>query len=500
MPNEAAVPIRGFSGLNLREPAGLISDNELSNCENYDLGRAGELVKRKGFTTIAGQTAMGINNIRLLGHFKTATYSQLLAVANSNFYYSNDGITWTLNNNAGSPWGDIRYGVQYNDTFALVRANSTVLTWNGTAMTAVSGSPSGTWCIIHKERLFVANTTASGNLRNRLYFSGVADLTSWPGTNFIDIRPGDGDYIVGGEIIEDILVLFKSMSSWTLAVRGTPANWVRRNLDQEIGCTSPYSIKQIEGIIYFVGPKGIYRTDSNVIREIAPGLNNLFEGRVVTPAEANLDSAALWEDKYIVSVQLKYGLDLTWTQAASYTWGNWGGQSGLAAWSSTVNRIFVYHLKQKGWTEYVVATDWKPWTFIEVRTQNPNYGLYVGNISVNGKVYRFGNTVYQDDGSNYSARFSTKEFDFDHADKIKRVKWLSVEQTGAGVVSYSSTVDGTDYPSNITGVSTRRAYKIPGPGYCRTFKFNGTVATENPHTFFGSVAHIHRKGSLVGAK
>lgn len=374
---ELPIDIKGFKGINLREDAGMVQDDELSECVNFDIGRAGELRKRTGFEVLHTGATLGANSVKLIGHFVTDTYSQIIIQAGGNLYWTTDFNTFTL---IGAY--TVSFGVQYSNKFYMVREAGTILEWTGAAIAAITGSPNGSFCLVYRDRLFVLSSSAAGSLNSRLYFSKVADFsaTGWPATNFVDVRPGDGDFLTCLAVIHDVLLVFKSRTTWALYVQGLPENWILRNINPAIGCISKYTPREIEGFLFFVGPQGVYKTDGNIFEDISSNIFPLFRDRIINLTTANLDTAAWFDDRYIL----------------------------LLKPDASTSRYMVYHLRTGGWTEWVPSGNVTPAYFVEVYTASPAKGLYCGDLASTGKIFKYGGSGYTDAGVNYESRFITK--------------------------------------------------------------------------------------------
>lgn len=468
---DSQVTLQGFTGVNLEQNPRFIGDTELSECVNFDLERGGELTKRKGFEQISSGATLGSNPVEILGHYLTSTHSQIIVKAGSNVYYSNDGISFTLLGN----YSDASFGVQYNSLFYIIRSGATIIEWNGTAASDITGSPSGTFAIIHKERMFVLNSVASGSLNSRYYFSlpGNVASTGWVGTNFIDVQPGDGDFLVAMVILQDLLILFKGKTTWALYTQGTTSDWQQRNLSYEVGCISKYSIQLAQDSIYFSGESSIYRTDGASFEKISTPINSVIEDRIVNLTTINKDSFAYWEDKLIC----------------------------LIAPDSSTRRYFVYHFKSEGWTEWSFAGGIIPSTFLEIRTNTPQQGLYAGDLASNGKLLRLGADVFTDLGSNYTCSIRTKQYAFDSPNNMKRGKWLGLEMMGSVTFNYAHEVDGAVVKSGsaISELTTRQI-KIPGPGYFRTWLFDFDMTSGSQFVMFGMTMQSSAKRTVIKAR
>jgi hypothetical protein len=392
--------IQKWSGLNLREDPGVIQEHELQLCTNFNLGRSGELIKRTGFEKI-NTANLGPNSIKLLGHYYTATYSQILAKIGTSLYYSTDGVTWNLIGTVGQ--FNVEFGIQYVDKFIMVRKGGTILVWTGTGTpTAVTGSPGGDFCIIHKERLFVFDSTGTGQPNYRVYFSALTasgvpvtpdQATAWVSTNTFDVNAGDGDFLVGAAIVHDLLIIFKSRTSWGMYVQGaSSADWVLRSLNKTIGCVSKYSIRVIEDLCYFVSAVNVFRTDGTSFKSISDPLLPVLKDRVVNLSNANIDSAFFWNDIYFVMVRP----------------------------TTNTYRYFAFHLRINAWTEWVLSGNVSPNTFLEIRQAAPQSGVYCADINLVGNMYRYGLNVYTDSGVAYDSIIQTKDDDFELPSTMKR--------------------------------------------------------------------------------
>ena len=468
---EAVIDIARFTGINLREDPGIIDDHELVSCVNFNVGRGGELIKRTGFEKM-NTANLGVNSVKLLGYYTTATNTQILANIGGSLYYSINAISWTLIGTPGQY--NVQYGVQYLDKFYMVRRGTTMLEWNGAAISAVAGSPGGDFCIIHKERIWILDSVGTGQPNYRIYFSNVLAPTDWgAGSGSIDINAGDGDFLVGAAIVHDLLVVFKSKSTWGIYVQGTSkTDWITRNLNKVIGCVSKYSIRVIEDLIYFVGATNVYRTDGTSFKSISDAILPVLSNRVVNLTNTNVDAAFFWGDIYLVMVMPTPG----------------------------VYRYFAFNIRADGWTEWIMSGGIFPTSFLEIQAAVPGSGVYAGEIQPVGDVYRYGNNVFTDIGFSYDCIMQTKDFDLQSRADIKRGKWLALDAIGAASVTLTHHVNGTaQAPIGINTDAPSRTRKAVGPGFFRTWSLKMTVTTSVAFQFFGLSIYLHKKRSQIGA-
>lgn len=507
MGTETPVDIRGWTGLNIREEPGLIGDRELSICKDFDLGMAGELNRRPGFellhaepsssitwSSLSGNTwsseststwifgsVFGNNPSKMLYFFKTASLGQLIASNGTDVFFSVDGMTWHIC--SGGPWSHVQHAVQYSDKLYLVRDNNTVLQWDGTTMTALIGSPSGTFCAVFKDRLFVINSLST-TLGSRLFFSAIADFTSWLSTNTLDVNPGDGDFLVASTIIYDVLYLFKTRSTWSLYIRGLPTDWTLRVSNTRIGCVAKDTIRSIEGKTFFLGTRGVYHTDgytyTNISQPIALDLRNT----VISSSILNIAAAAWWDDKYIIFLPIfQPNVSVTWASLSTKSWDSQTSNNWLFPSNEQGFFVYTFHLLVNGWTEYrdILSASAMPGSMVEVYTDSPIRGLYCGDHQNLGRIFRYGSGAMTDNGHQFSSVFQTKEFDYSEVDRAKRSKLVEIESTGQGSASYINIPDTITQPAQAIATIPRRAsYKIAGAGYFRVWKLWGSVTALGP--------------------
>jgi hypothetical protein len=435
------------------------------------LGRAGELNKRTGFEQLNNGSTLGPNPVKLIGHYYSGAYSQIIARIGTNIYYSNDGINWTSIGTYA-----VEFGIQYADTFYMVRKGGTVLAWTGTGTpTSITGSPGGDFCIVHKERLFVLDSSGTGQPNSRMYFSRAGDVTAtgWISTNFNDYNTGDGDFLTCGIIVHDLLVVFKTRTTWGLYVQGTSSgDWVIRSLNPRIGCVSKYTPKNIDGIIHFVAATGIYRTDGTSFKCISDSLLPVLKDRVVNITNANIDQAVYWNDIYLVMVQPQ----------------------------PNVIKYYAYYLKMDGWTEWQIAGGYFPAYFLEIRAATPVPGVYAGDFNPTGNSFRYGKNIYTDINLPYPSSIQTKDFDFGLDGANKRGRWMIMDTKGAATLNSTHVVNSVDAATySVTSDVLSKVQKTSGPGYFRTWSYKLSVISSNAFSLFGIVLYYQRKGKVIGA-
>lgn len=246
-------------GLNTASDPALVQDTELIDCLNLELDIDGSLVSRPAIQV----TFQGAQNERLL-IFGSVVFSGTLYL-----FATRAGGTY-VSSNAGSSWSALAPGGArecktmevYNNTVWLPATPSSAnggMSWtpSGGAV-AQAAMPRGEKCVVHKNRLYICpGNTATAN-ESRLSFSQSADFTTWPGTNFIDVQPGDGDTLNNVAVYQDNLLLFKGESTHILAYDLDPVDAILREINPVVGSTGSFGVVQYENTIYSMHRNKVY--------------------------------------------------------------------------------------------------------------------------------------------------------------------------------------------------------------------------------------------------
>jgi hypothetical protein len=133
------------------------------------------------------------------------------------------------------------------------------ISWTvGGGAVARAGLPRAAKCVIHKNRLYtVPGETATSNA-SRLSFSNAADPSTFGGSNFIDVQPGDGDTLNNLAVYQDNLLLFKGESTHVLAYDLDPVDAILREINPVVGSTGSQGIVQYENTVYSMHRNKVY--------------------------------------------------------------------------------------------------------------------------------------------------------------------------------------------------------------------------------------------------
>lgn len=247
-------------GLNTGSDPVLVQDSELTDCLNLELDTDGSLVSRPAIQ-VAFQ---GATNQRFLVIGSVVFSGTLYLFGTQNgktFMSSNSGSSWTELNPGGLS-RECKTMEIYANTVWLpatpTSANGGISWTPGGGAVAVAAMPRAAKCLVHKNRLYLCPGDTATSNESRLYFSQSADFTTWPGGNFIDVQPGDGDTLNNIIVYQDNLLIFKGESTHVLAYDLDPVDAILREINPVVGSTGSLGVVQYENTSYTLHRNKVY--------------------------------------------------------------------------------------------------------------------------------------------------------------------------------------------------------------------------------------------------
>ena len=259
--NTTDIRLGPFSGgLNTLSDPTSLDDIELVDVINFDTDLDGSLIQRPPITSSTpASLATASSRMFLLGYAVFGAANFLTGSTDNGFWYLSSGV-WTLAKANVKSY----VGVQYRDAAAndklwvIATSDSANVggNWSQTlGWTDVATVPRGTCAVGHKERLFVAGDTAKPN---RLYFSDAAKFADFPGANFVDINPGDGQSIIDVVVYNDNLMIFKNDSTYVLSYDTAPNQAVVRKVSGTVGASTRKCVLLYENNLYVYHEGNVY--------------------------------------------------------------------------------------------------------------------------------------------------------------------------------------------------------------------------------------------------
>lgn len=442
-------PIDFSGGLNTSSAKGEIDRTEASLLRNWDITYKNQLVRREGLTKKGDTLTHEIDSLN--AYTRGTAGKDLLLIEGGVLRYLNSN-TWTALDNGFTSGTKTDMAVcPINSKIYISNQTDYQHSWDRGATTYNScltdlgtNIPHGNRIRWHKNHMFTINnvTVAGVTYPNRLYWSDFGNPDAWTiATNFIDV-PGEGRTITMCDL-GNSLVLFKERaiqflqgygnSDW--AITATSSNVA--NLDEAVGCISPYGCTRVGNEVWFIDNDGvirrIYQTDFDAFRK------NIISSKI----DGTLQG--------LNKVQLAKAIAYTWNDKVYFSVPNGS--------SSTNNLVLVFDIKAsnrtggEAWTTY---TGWSPSAMCAYPTSTVT-DLYIGDI--NGKVYLHDGN--DDDGTAIDSRWDGKQDDFDYPDRYKRLKWgyISADNQGDIDIGIYASVDGAPFANlstfNLQGTGSK---------------------------------------------
>lgn len=331
-------------GINRYSDQSAIADDELVDCVNFDIDLDGSLKSRPPWKLQVGgnNIAVGVPTAPNSNQFilMTGTYegirfiifkSEHSGTATTYIYYldgPNAGLVVNIPG-TGDPVAAVRYN---NDIYLIPNAHPSGPISTGWKyvlstgiVTNIANMPRGYSAAVYKDRLWICGRKNEG-FNSRLYFSEVGDFTNWPGSNFFDINPGDGDTLYDLAVYQDNLILFKDSATYVLSYDTGPAQAVLQTINTDIGVTGPFSVVAYENSIFVLKYNEVYEM-------------------------VNYDYTR-------VSVKIPFEYDPSFpgnagdTPGQQWLYSRWLRRCGDRLVARFWNRLYVYHLRLRSWTRW----------------------------------------------------------------------------------------------------------------------------------------------------
>lgn len=306
LPTQAKAELEGsafrdFSGgLNDNADPSSIAKNESPDLLNVVIDDpVGSLSPRNGFIQ-CGKTPSG-NPATVLYNYQKSNGTQRLIVSdNSSFWQTGDCVTFTpimtgLSASALPTMKTVR------DLLWVVNRSTFPFTWDGSTFTLLDtragtpnpGPPIGAYIEFWKERVWIARTQGNASL---LAFSALTDTAgndiapstgsaSWPANNQLFVDRDGGCPIYGIKAFRDNLYVFKGECGIFRIVFNNDLDVAIVKTLATVGTRFHYSVVELDNLIYFVGPDGIYAFDGDQSVRLTDKMVNKFYS-ILQPSSA----------------------------------------------------------------------------------------------------------------------------------------------------------------------------------------------------------------------
>lgn len=290
-------------------------------------------------------------------------------------------------------------GIQYFKKYYVYGAPGTTdvagnfdesFTWTQAALPGGQASS----CAIYNERLFATPGVKATDNKSRLYFSAIADPTSFTGTDYIDIEPGNGESLVYLSPLTNNLLLFKEHSTYRLSFSSSILKVQISSISGTIGCP-----RENCAVVY--GNNSVYVLHDNSVYE----LYNFNYTKISSGLRFEAKSAPGMKDPEKPSLTL----------------------SRDRLFIRYYNDLYVYSLLSGKWSSWQSTK-----LFREVLQVDGPDGDITFSASINSdrlnEIYKFTNNRVTgvDTEETFTCKITTKTYDFDVSHVFKVMFWWGI--------------------------------------------------------------------------
>jgi hypothetical protein len=428
------IPIANFyGGLNTRDLASELRDDEIPDALNVTLDERGAPTKRLGYER-RYSTAIAASRVSNLFHW--ATRGHIVSQIGTTMHLNNGAAfhTWTTSDRCGM--------CEFNDTLVMIHPVDGVRSYDGTTVSAApANSPKGDTCATWQGKVWLA-----GNPDNpsRVTYSAIAALT-FTTTSWVDLKEKDSSKVtcLAGAAGLDVsgrpgLLAFKADSAYRIYDSSTGAY---NTIDASVGCGSNIGAISAYGRTYTISTRGIYFTNGiDPMVEASAKIENYFNPTIINQTRADLYAAGRYQDRLWFSVpaagetENSIAIELHPLSAGSGQGAGWiMVHTNAASCYASLGRA---------------ATD-----------------LVMGSPSANGLIFNSHKTG-SDDGAQIASVFQTRWLEPNYGNKVRIRRLRFVGSGSFAAALYKDYEAGQSLPSvNVAITFGGPTYDDPGSVY-----------------------------------
>ncbi|PWU05320.1 MAG: hypothetical protein C5B43_03480 [Verrucomicrobia bacterium] len=412
------------------------SDNKISKV--FGSSTIAASIASQNFNGLAAFEKVSSSNKWLVVSINGASNAQLYqwsgsgnftAIGSANLT-NNQPINWAVAN-------DILYG--FNGT--------EVVSWDGTTVTKNPSSvPNGFYAEWFHNYLFVAKTSANPN---RVFWSNLGDPTTFNGSNFVDINPGDSDQIMGlvGFPGQDELLVFKRNTIWSITGwSGTTFSTTTintQNTNNRIfgyGTVSPFSIVPVGSEVFWfsmLGAAPVIRSLKRTSQGITLGAGVISDQIKGTMAGINTNQLAL----------IAGGFD------GRYVY--WAVPTGSSTTNNQIIALDTWEIQSgKGIYPFITMSNKNAQNFATSTIPGFSQIYFTDATASTGLVYKFDTSVFTDNGTNVTMDVRTKDYASSGSNKTKwKYGYVTYDTGSAASVAVNARIDRATGFTNQKNIS-----------------------------------------------
>lgn len=432
------VELEDFSG-GLNTATGPLDGRYALDCLNVTYGRA--VSTRAGYGAF---TSSANAYDYVFGWQKTDGTKQLLAGRGTTTEaFNTSGTSVTTEAKSAAVTGAAAFAAPGSEYVYLANGTDTVYRWDGTTFTAPGAAmPKAKYlCVTPWDNRLVAcgyGTGAYGPAGAtvnpaHVHFSDERNPEAWTAANNVQVKPGDGEQIMGCVTWRDYVFVFKETKFFVFTEPTTNSSTAVTTFHRrEVTGQGPISADAItvtpQGI-YFLNRTGVYFTSGADATRVSGDIDALFgdvvpkfcSSGIVNQAHITKASATYYRERVYFAVPMDGG--------------------------TTCNRVLVFDPKYSWWSIFDIPAAhmcvWRPGDSNELM-----FALASGN-----KVYRHRESEDDDNGTAINSFSRTAWIDVGAERKLWRATvWGAGQLTVTGSVDYDPSVgSGTGY--DLTGTT-----------------------------------------------
>lgn len=270
-------------GMDSYHAANKIPDNAATYIQNFNSDTGDLATERNGYvrrdSTILGN-ATGSPAYGLWQFLDSSGNDWIITYSSRTFYKNTAGGTPTA-------FGLIATTDQIPDAaknlglICFVNGTDSMWCFNGTSTGTVAGAPLGKRIVAWRTRFAIGNI---GSAQSTIRFSADGSSSTWTlgglATDPFAAQIGganDGEYIrcLTGSYL-DSMIIGRKYDSW--AIDGTDqSDYVIRNISQQVGCTEPRTVKEVDGELVWLSARGLEAMNGRAIRSISEPVRNITD-------------------------------------------------------------------------------------------------------------------------------------------------------------------------------------------------------------------------------
>lgn len=496
-----AIPFHSFGGgLNLRDKADAVSEEECIDAMNVRFTTRGAVEQRPGFTTFTG-SALTNAPASMEAFYKTDGTAQVVAGCGTRLeaLSTNGTIVASLTGLTSSIWDFARIGVMTGATEYLYagNGNDTLRRWDGAAWTSPgAGMPKGrclaVMAVDQGNRLVCGgfDTTTGGPAAaatnpSTVWFSDPGAPETWGANNYVHFSPNDGEKVQAIVAWRELVFIFKESRFFvvfgtTVDAAGNPV-FNYRTIDANAGTTGPRAAIAAPDGVYFVDRKGLFRTTGGEPELLSSNVDPLFQSDNFSYYSSYFTGGSAIAQDQTTNLSLGYHdhqLFLSYTQA-----------------SGSVNtRTLVYDSRYQWWSLY----DWPAAHVISFRRSAGVPELLFADTSGTKKIMRSDNSQTNDNTTAITSLWRSGWFDYGLPERktIRESKIWGTQQSNAGSgggITFNTATDfATGFGANSTILSNTFSQAIPFADTSRVARQGVVFSTRFRNAVKDQTWSVHR--------